>query len=123
MIIKSEQRIIQHVEELVKKFGAFENVVTEMNRVQAQQETDINIVKEILVEQQVQIESFERKCNLTVTNIPDVDLSFNRETVKDDETKVKHLLNTILPQKQKISNRDIFNLKVSDLDGLAATFA
>lgn len=95
----------------MKKFGAFENVVTEMNWMQAQQETDINNVKEILVEQQVQIESFEemvRKCNLTLTNIPDVDLSYKRETVKDDETKVKHLLNATLPQNEKISKRDIF---------------
>ena len=110
----SEEKIISHVnnkiDELSTKIGALESAVTQIKAVQVQQESDLNVIKDIIVGQQYQIEACEereRECNLMISNIPETDVSVNGETLTDDESKVLHLMNHILPSENEMSAEDI----------------
>lgn len=98
-----EARIVskfsEKIDALMKKVSDIESSITEIKAVQAQQETDIDIIKDIIASQQRQIESFEireRRCNLIVSNVPETSVTFDREKLEDDTEKFLVLANEML---------------------------
>lgn len=114
LIAESEERVIEHVNKrfdaLASKIDSLESTVRAVKAVQVQQGKDMDHIKELILNQQHQMEAFEekdRRCNLVVSNLPETDVSFENDTLSDDEEKVKALLNTILPTDQELRSEDV----------------
>ena len=83
---------------LTKKVDAIETSLSEVKAVQAQQEADITRIKEILVEQQHQVEAFEERARmdkLIFSNVPEGQVSFEGSNLSSDLDKVKALVTSI----------------------------
>ena len=82
---------------------------------QVQQESDIAKIKDVIVAQQHQIEAYEereRSSNLILSNLPEGDISFNKETFSSDDDKVKALVDAIVPESERLDiNEDIIEVK------------
>ena len=114
LIAESEERIKRHVNEkfdsLTEKISSLEASITDIKAVQVQQESDIQVLKNAVANQQCQIESFEekeRQCNLIVSNLKETDIEFNSYTISDDKDKILALFNHILPPEERVSNNDV----------------
>ena len=95
LISQSEERIIKHVNErfdvLTAKIVNLETAITEVKAVQVQQKSCLSHIKEIIVQQQSQIEAHEersRRCNLILSNVPETPISLNGEEMKENVDKV-----------------------------------
>ena len=117
LLCESEERVIAtfnaKIEILLDKVSSLESAITDIKAVQAQQEMSITSIKDVIVEQQRQIEAFderERKCNLIVSNLPETDVTLNGDTLDDDETKVLALANAILPASQELYSGQILDV-------------
>ena len=95
---------------LNEKIEAVESTIKSIKAVQMQQETDISHIKEVIANQQRQIESYEekeRKCNLIISNMPENEVTVNNVSIDNDVEKIVALANLILPSDDKISRADI----------------
>ena len=117
LIAESEERIISHVNKkfnaLTEKVGALEQSINTVKAVQVQQESSIERIKEIIVNQQHQIESYEereRKCNVIISNLPESDVSYDNQSLEDDEDKTLALANAILPLDQRLRSDEILEV-------------
>jgi hypothetical protein len=117
LIAESEQRVVAHVnkkfEALSTKIDNLEASITAIKAVQAQQETDISNIKEVVVQQQLQIEAFEdreRRCNLIISNLPESDVTFKNSTLSSDADKVKALIGEIVPETEGVNPGDVLEV-------------
>lgn len=119
LITESEERLIAHVNKrfdtLSAKVESLENSIKEVKAVQIQQETDIAKIKDIIVDQQHQIEAYEERercCNLILSNVPEGSITFEKETLSTDDAKVRSLVDAIVPETMRLDvNEDILNVK------------
>ena len=98
---------------LTSKITHLESVITEVKAVQVQQETDLSRIKDVIANQQSQIEAYEdreRRCNLIFSNVPETPISVNNESIDDDKDKMLTLLNLISPPDQRVSEEDILEV-------------
>lgn len=114
LIAESEARVIAHVNDrfdaLASKIDSLEAAVTAVKAVQAQQETDIARIKELIVSQQSQIEASEereRRCNIIISGLPETDFTFEEDKLEDDHQKIETLVNAILPPSERLDVDDI----------------
>ena len=114
LIAESEERVIAHVnkkfDDLSSKIDCLEESIAAVKAVQVQQEADIAHMKDILVSQQTQIEAYEdreRRCNLVISNLPETDVTYDKSILGDDYTKVKALVNSIVPEIENFDDEDI----------------
>lgn len=117
LLSESEERVISNINAkidiLLNRVSSLESAITDIKAVQVQQEMSIAHIKDVIVEQQRQIEAFderERRCNLIVSNLPETNITFDQATFEDDETKVLALANEILPASQVLDSSDILEV-------------
>lgn len=117
LIAESEERVIAHVNKkfdaLSSKIDSLETSIANVKAVQVQQEADICHIKDILVKQQNQIEAYEdreRRCNLVISNLPETDVTFEKTTLRDDDSKVLALVKTIVPEIEELDSADILEV-------------
>lgn len=114
LIADSEQRVIAQVNKkfdaLSSKIDAIEASITSIKAVQTQQETDISNIKDVVLQQQIQIEAYEdreRRCNLIISNLPESNVDFNSSTIKDDSAKVETIFGEIIPEVEGFEPDDV----------------
>ena len=76
--------------------------------VQVQQESNIYHSKNVIDNQQTQIEAFEEdsQCSLTVSNFKETDFVFDGDAITSED-KIFVLFNHILPTGEALSSRDV----------------
>ena len=118
ILAESEDRIIsklgERIDVLATKVSALEASVLEIKAVQAQQEANMDTIRDIIASQQRQIEHFdarERCCNLIVSNVPENAVTFNHEKLEDDTAKFRALADEILSS----SRRDLLSDDISEV--------
>ena len=114
IIAETEQRILQRIdskfEALYDRISVIETDIKSIKAVQVQQESDIHRIKEVIMCQQRQIESFEekqRQCNLVITNMPEGEVMADEVPITNDKEKFVALANLILPHDEEIDVDDV----------------
>ena len=119
LITESEERLIAHVNKrfdtLSGKIESLEKSIKEVKAVQVQQETDIAKIKQVIADQQHQIEAYEERercCNLILSNVPEDKITFEKETISSDDDKVRSLVDAIVPEAMRLDvNEDILSVR------------
>lgn len=114
LLVESEERVLAKVSEkfdaLIAKVSALEASIEQIKVVQVSQQTELATIKDVIATQQRKIEAYEErenKCNLIFSNLPEVSVSFEQETLGDDGAKVLALANDILPPEHRLDTDDI----------------
>ena len=112
IIADSEKRILQRIDERFKalddRISNLEVDMKAIKSVQVQQETNVNRIREVI--EQRQIESFDeeqRRCNLIIAKMPEGEVTINKVPIAYDREKFVALANLILPQEAKTNANEV----------------
>lgn len=114
LLLESEDRILNKlnakIDTLIEKVTALDAAILDVKAVQVQQEIDIAKIKDVITNQQRQIEACDerlRGCNLIISNLPESKVTFKQEALESDKEKVRELFNEILPPDQEVFDDDL----------------
>ena len=101
LLMKSEERLKaffrDEIAGLTKRLTKLEDSLSSVQTECAHLNDDVSKLKEVITNQQLQIESHERRTranNLILNNIPEDDLSRGTESIADDSEKLDVILKT-----------------------------